>query len=149
MTKYDEFLEMQAQDTDDCVLWPYSKTHNGYGQVWAGGKLRRTSRLSCEMAHGGAPDGHEAAHSCRNRHCFNPRHLRWATRSENASDQIKDGTEVRGQRHGMTKLTEDDVRMIRYQTLHRGTQQAVFVKHFGMSAGAISMIVSRKNWGHI
>lgn len=141
-TAYKTFLKMQAQETDDCILWPYSKAKAGYGQVLG----QTTHRLSCEMTYGPAPfPKAEAAHSCRNRHCFNPRHLRWATPAENNADKLRDGTHNRGSRQGQSRLTEDDVRLIRYQVA-KGTKQSVFVKHFGVDPTTISRVVLRKNW---
>lgn len=145
-TRYDEFLDMQAQETDDCILWPYAKVPDGYGQVRVNGAVWQTHRLSCEIWYGSPPTPHhEVAHSCRNRHCFNPKHLRWATRTENQLDRIADGTHNRGERCGQSKITEDDVRLIRYE-VGRGTPQAVFARHFGLATRTVSMIVRRETW---
>lgn len=150
MTRYDEFLAMRQQETDDCILWPHGKSSNGYGQIWVSGQQASTHRLSCEMAHGAPPTPEHtgAAHSCRNRHCLNPRHLRWATPTENQNDRIKDGTSIRGERHGMAKLTEFDVRAICHY-VKCGTQQKVLADHFGVTQTQISRIVHRKSWTHL
>lgn len=74
-----------------CLIWPYGKYPNGYGQIGVGGGTKVVSRLVCELAHGLPPTPkHEAAHSCANGHsgCVNPRHLRWATSKENKADVI-------------------------------------------------------------
>lgn len=70
----------------ECLLWPYGKYPNGYGQIRIGGGTKVVSRLVCERAHGQPPTPkYEAAHSCGNGHlgCVNPQHLRWATSKEN------------------------------------------------------------------
>ena len=47
----------------ECLIWPFSKTYQGYGQVGYGGKVRKAHRVMCELAHGPAPTScHEAAH---------------------------------------------------------------------------------------
>lgn len=104
-------------ETDDCIIWPFGKTKNGYGGIWHEGRTIGAHRLSLEMKKG-APhsDKHFACHEpvvCHNKACINPRHLRWATASENTQDQIKDGTLPRGEKHYAAHLTETDVRKIR------------------------------------
>lgn len=75
----------------ECLIWPYGKYPNGYGQISTGDGTKVVSRLVCELAHGLPPTPkHEAAHSCANGHsgCVNPRHLRWATSKENKADVV-------------------------------------------------------------
>jgi hypothetical protein len=77
---------------DDCLIWPFSRSSTGYGDLRNGGKHYHAHRLMCQMAHGDPPALKlDAAHSCGNGHlaCVNPRHLRWATRSENNQDAIE------------------------------------------------------------
>lgn len=60
-------------------------------------------RLMCVFVNGDCPpDKNEAAHSCGNRKCVNPAHLRWATYEENGADKIIHGTN-RGWKHPTEK----------------------------------------------
>lgn len=136
------FLEMQATQTDECVRWPYGKS-DGYGQLHG---PRHTHSLSCEISHGPPPPGAHALHSCRNRDCFNPRHLRWGTPTENQADRIRDHTDNRGTRNGAARLTEFDVRAIRHY-VGCGTKQRVLVDHYGVSPMCISQIITGRTWG--
>jgi hypothetical protein len=94
--------QLAAVETDDCVLWPFG-TSSGYGIInfWnVGGLPRRTHVLVCERYHGPRPDDRPfTLHSCREKRCVNPRHLRWGTALENMRDQYADGTRVMGERH--------------------------------------------------
>lgn len=66
----------------------------GYGLIRIDGVMCRVHRLVCIRRHGPPPtDDLEAAHSCGNAGCVNPRHIRWATRFENAADKKLHGTD--------------------------------------------------------
>lgn len=133
---------------DDCLLWPYSKANYGYGEVRFGGRKGRkrlVHRVICELTRGPPPSGkNDAAHSCGNRLCCNPRHLRWASRTENVADSRLHGTISRGERNGHARVTESDVRLIR-ALRGKATQQEI-AKRFGVSRAAVSAIQRRSSW---
>lgn len=140
-----------ASDTDDCILWPYSRTAAGYGQLsWPGsGRPQHAHRLVLELASGPPPfEGAHACHAaevCHTPACCNPRHLRWDTNLANALDRAKDGTEVKGEEVHNSKLTEDDVRFIRLSPL-MGKELA---ERFGVSKTTISQVRTGKVWKHV
>ena len=71
---------------DDCLIWPHSQNHQGYGQLGYFGKVRKAHHIMCLLVHGEAPTPrHHAAHSCGNGHkgCAHPKHLSWKTPTEN------------------------------------------------------------------
>lgn len=79
-------LDNVAHEGDDCLIWPFNRNDRGYGQLSMGGKIQRAHRVMCELVHGKPPTSkHQASHSCGNGHlgCVHPKHLRWATNSEN------------------------------------------------------------------
>jgi hypothetical protein len=83
------FHEHVDDDTDECIEWPFHKGSHGYGVLTIDGEQRCVHVVACELAHGPRPpEKHQVAHSCDNRLCFNPRHLRWATRRENVQDMV-------------------------------------------------------------
>lgn len=133
---------------DECLIWPFSKSRRGYGQLNIDGSARLAHRLVCEMVHGSPPSQEiEAAHNCGNASCVNPGHLRWATHAENMSDKLIHGTLSRGDRNGHAKLTEDDVRQIRRM---RGTMSNPSIaKRFGVSNASIWQIYNGKAWGWV
>jgi hypothetical protein len=133
---------------DDCLLWPYAKANYGYAEIRFGGsagRKRLVHRVVCEAIHGPAPEGkNDAAHSCGNRLCVNPRHIRWATRKENNDDKLIHGTSNRGERHGMAKLTADDVREIR--SLRGKIKQREIAARFGINRNTVLDIQTGKRW---
>lgn len=133
---------------DDCLIWPFAKNSAGYGKLGVDGKFPHVHRLACEIVHGEPPTAiHEAAHLCGNGHlgCCNPRHVRWATPSENQADRISHGTAARGKRNSSTKLSASQV--LRIRALRGRMTISEMAHHFGVSRGCITGILSRKNWG--
>jgi len=135
---------------DECLFWPFGKSGGGYGQIKCNGRHQPVHRIICEIVHGVAPSAkHEAAHSCGKGHlgCCNPRHLRWATRTENQQDKFIHGTHNRGERHPMAKLTEPEVREI--LALKGTALQREIAEQFGVSPITVGQIHRRKKWAHI
>lgn len=71
------------------------------------GNTRYVHRLVCEAFHGPSPKPRmDAAHSDGNKLNNRPDNLRWATRAENEADKIRHKRSNRGQRNGMSKVTD-------------------------------------------
>ena len=133
-------------DADNCVLWPFRKNALGYGYAVVNGKQRRAHNWMCRIVHGDPPAGKpHCAHSCGNPSCVNPKHLRWASGAENASDRYAHGTITYGSKSGRTKLTEDDVLAIRAA----GNDLVHLARKFGVSKGCIVKIRSGTRWPHL
>lgn len=135
-------------DTENCLMWPFCRSGNGYGQVQQNGRKRIASRVICELAHGPPPTPfHHAAHSCGNGHlgCVNPHHLEWKTPSENIGvDRERHGRTARGERSGTAKLTQRQVDQIR--SLLGKKPQRVIGQMFGVSESAICHIHAGRCW---
>jgi len=134
--------------TNDCILWPLGKSM-GYGTINENGRPRRVHNLVCEMYHGAPGQKRfQAAHSCGNRLCLNPDHLRWATPEENSADRIAHGTVANGDRHYLAKLNDEQVINIR-KARERGASYADLAREYNVSAGAIGCIIRRQTWKHV
>lgn len=135
-------------DTPDgtCLIWPFSDDGHGYGQINYKGHVTKAHRVMCRLVYGEPPTNrHEAAHSCGNGSggCVHPKHLRWATPEENASDKIAHGTTNRGLRSARVRLSEEQVRAIREM---RGRNQKEIAALFGVSRTTVSSILDGSNW---
>lgn len=127
----------------DCLVWPFFRDQQGYGMIVVRGKTFKAARYMCLMVHGAPGAGMDAAHSCGNGHkgCVNPRHVRWATKLENAADRIAHG------RAGK-KLTADDVRKIK-QRLMAGEEQKAIAADFGVSPSNVCSINRGATWSGV
>lgn len=137
------FAEKAASyEGTECLLWPYGQT-GGYGAIEYPGILGNAARVVCTLAHGPVPEDRHVAHSCGNRLCVAPKHLRWATRRENEADKLLHGRQPRGRKQWMSKLTEDDIRAIRAERRRSAAELAV---HYGVHHHHINFIQARKTW---
>lgn len=141
----DLLWEMVADATDECLLWTRCVSSSGYASLWADGAWQSAHRYICKTLYGD-PNGREAAHSCGVRRCINPRHLRWATPSENNLDKRQHGTATRGDRATCRTLLSDQVGEIR-ERLARGERQSVLAAEYGVTQPAISDINTGRTWG--
>lgn len=129
-------------DSTDCVEWPYGKGKWGYGVVRWNGKSKPVHIIVNEAVRGPRPAGMETCHSCGNRACVNPAHLRWDTPINNQRDKLKHGTHNRGNKHYGSKLTADDVQEIRRSS----DSQAQLAARFGVHPGTIQCVIDGRTW---
>jgi hypothetical protein len=74
--------------------------------------------------------------------------LEWCTYQENENHKSKLGRQASGQRHGMSKLTDRDIRYIRENYI-KGENCKILAKMFCVEKSRITKIVSGTNWKHI
>lgn len=150
-TKVRFWANVALPDLNGCMLWLQSRATAGYGLFRLKDINVRAHRFSLTMAEGPAPKaGMDAAHSCRNRHCVAPAHLRWATRSENVADTLRDGTMVHGEAVVTAKLTERQVQEIRQRLEQKDhPSQHVLAREYGVAQSQISLVANGKSWKHI
>ncbi len=139
--------EAILSSTDECIMWPFYRMKNGYGQVGTSAGMRLAHRLVCELSKGKPTfDGAQAAHLCGNKACINPRHIRWASQKENEDDKRMHGTWF--SRFGGAKLDEDYVLGIRFNHKYGETTKSIAVRT-GIPESTIKKIVYRDTWKHI
>jgi len=138
---------IEHESGDECIVWPFARNLNGYGAAWHRGRQTMAHRLACLLAHGEPPNPSlHAAHSCNNGHggCVNPRHLRWATPTENMADMLLHGVRPLGEMCGAAKLKTSDVLAIRAAC---DVSDELLAKQYGVSKLHVRRVKRRQTWG--
>jgi hypothetical protein len=136
-----------AYEGDECLIWPFGTNEHGYGVLTSLGGSRIVARHVCEEVNGPPPTPeHEAAHSCGKGRlaCVTKRHLSWKTSAGNKADMVEHGTRLRGERSGLSKLTEPEVRQI--IALKGIKSQSKIADQFGVSQRHVGRIHRHENW---
>jgi HNH endonuclease len=133
-----------------CWLWTRSKNSDGYGNFKLNGKAVKVHKYMLEYTLGRTLlKGMSTCHSCHNRACCNPDHLREGTHSENMKDMVdaKRAIGFKGEQNHSSKLTEDQVRQIRQ--LNKTMTNSELSKMFNISRSTINFINTRASWKHV
>jgi hypothetical protein len=125
-------------------------TRRGYVQIDIGeGVKRYRHRLIWEHFRGPIPDGIKVLHRCDQPDCFDVRHLFIGTIADNNADRDAKGRGVvpdtRGVRHGLHKLTDEQVIAI-YRSILPGKLLAA---EHGVARSCISKIKNGHAWRHL
>lgn len=152
----DRFWEkVDVRGPDDCWEWTGSLNNKGYSQIRIGGGLSLGHRVSYEIHNGPIPEGLHVLHSCDNPGCVNPVHLHLGTHQDNMREMVLRGRsnggskcDNSGEKHGGSKLGNDDIREIRRLRVD-GISQRELSAVYGVAESTISQIVNRKRWRHI
>lgn len=142
-----ERLTDQTERRGECwVFTGYIK--NGYGALSVGNRPVYAHRLSCTLRHGPIPTGADVCHSCDNRRCWNPNHLRPDTRRGNVRDAYERGRAVpppriTGLRHAKATLTDAQVEEVR-EAVNAGVHQRTLAAAYGVSQSTIWRVAHRK-----
>ncbi len=153
------FLEkISPEPNSGCWLWAASYGTVGYGQFWNGETLIGAHRFSYEAHKGPIADGLYVLHKCDVRACVNPDHLFLGTQADNGADMVSKGRScagprhglrkhperaARGERHGVSKLTEAQIGEIRAAP---GLHKDIAAK-FGISRQHVGAIKNGVVWG--
>lgn len=142
---------------DECWPWTSKSVIKGYGTISTGGRRGKkllSHRATWIVTHGEIPesDGYHGTvvmHTCDNRLCCNPKHLRLGTQAENVRDMDKKGRRKtfahKGEAHHNSRFTEKDVRYIRTSPL----RNVDLAREFGCTRQAIGFIRRRISWRHL
>lgn len=110
-------------------------------------KSKVAHRIAWEIQHGPIPDNMSVLHKCDNAKCINHLHLDLGDHSKNMEDRQSRKRTASGIKHGMSKLSEDNIRYIRNNPDKKmGIELA---KQFGVSENCITDIKNYRSYKYI
>ncbi len=150
-TVHERFLHNLVKgDEDVCWNWVGAKTSRGYGVIQEGEKgsaLLLAHRVSYEVHKGAIPAGLLILHSCDNRACVNPKHLRAGTQSENIKEAFAKGRKAApvafGESNPRSKLTLEQAKFIK---AHPELPHTELADLFGLSPNCIRGVRIGRTW---
>ena len=125
----------------ECWPWRGDTDRSGYGVFVYQGRKAGAHEYALSFTTGERrAEGLDTCHSCDNPPCCNPLHLRFDTRAGNVRDMHE-----RGRARNGSALTDADVVLIRERRA-AGARQIDLAEQFGLTDGAVSMIVRGVRW---
>lgn len=136
----------------DCLIWPYSRTPQGYGQMSYKNEIIMVHRLIC-IVKNGIPclEKNDAAHSCGNGRlgCVSPGHISWKSRKENMDDKYIHGTNLFGVYLKNSKLNDNAVKDMRIKYESGLFTQRKIASFYNVSLSTAQKAINRVTWRHI
>jgi hypothetical protein len=129
---------------------------NRYARYFENGKRIMMHRYMYQKYKGKISDDMCVCHKCDNPRCINPNHLFIGTQKDNMADMIKKGRQSTGKKHGLKmrganngshKLTENEVKSIKYDYPY--LTRTEISKIFNISIGMVCHILNNRNWKYI
>ena len=134
----------------DCLEFTGYIARNGYGIVWHDGKNRSAHRVSFELHNLPIMDDQHVMHTCDNRRCINPAHLRLGSRAENMADMVskRRSWKARGRKHSSSKLSPEIAAEIRrrFQPWSKVNGRNALAREFGVTPAAIWFVIEGLTW---
>lgn len=138
---YNWIMANVSHQGDDCLLWPFCVSTPGYGQFMHEKKHYLAHRYMCRLVNGDPPTPRaQAAHSCGNRRCCNPKHLSWKSPAGNQLDRTAHGTRTK-------KIRKLNIRQAQQIRALKGVETSVeTAARYGVTESNVRLIQDGKTW---
>ena len=144
------FETRYTKQPDGCWDFTGGIIPDGYGNFPTKDGNIRAHRFSYMIYKGEIEEGKVIMHTCDNRKCVNPEHLKQGTQQENVLDcSMKNRMNTsHGEAHCLSKMDNEKVKEIRSKE-SSGVLQKTLAVEYGVCIASIHNIVKRKTWKHI
>jgi hypothetical protein len=141
-----------------CWRWLGDRGVDGSGVFEVGGRMVRVHRLSYQLHNGTIPEGKQVLHTCTDRLCVKPGHLRLGMTKGEWEKKADKRPARRGRPLGVYvgentahKLTADQVLTVRRRYVKDCPRDGVraLAREFGVSWTCIWLVVTGQTWTHL
>lgn len=140
------FWSFVKRNKKGCWLWLRCCDQDGYGVTTLVPGTTKAHRAAYLLSKGAIPPGLLVLHTCDNRCCVRPSHLRLGTPADNARDAKNRGRNVHGDNHGRSKLTAETVRFCRFEYARGAATQKALATHFGVTQVVMGYALRGYSW---
>lgn len=152
LTGDERFLQQYDVDENGCHIFNGPCNRGGYGTTGNGGKRAFAHRRMYELKVGPIPPDKFLLHSCHNRKCVNPDHLRPGTHQENMQDMVSAGRSTKGHKspnYTYSKLSEKDILDIRQLAAENEFPLHEIADAYNIDTTYVSEISKGTCWPHV
>jgi hypothetical protein len=150
LSQRERFLAKVCPDpATGCWLWQGAMYPNGYGCAQFDRKKKNAHRVAWILFRGAIPAGMVVCHKCDVPRCVNPDHLFVGSTADNARDMTEKGRGRRGQKHPLSKLTDEQAARIKSLLAEDRMYMSEIAREFGVSPSAIKSIKLGLTWRHV
>ncbi len=150
--KLDFWDRVNVVDNDRCWNWKLAPNSKGYGVFSVTkGKVCNyiASRYAYAITYGDPGSDLMVLHSCDNRICCNPAHLRTGNVVDNARDMTSRNRSNKGSLRPLSKLNEDQILIIDILWKKLSISQYRIAEMLNVNQSQISRAINRKRWKHV
>ena len=127
-----------------CWVWTASKNKKGYGRFGA----KKAHRVAYELRKGPIPEGKILLHSCDFPSCVKPTHLKPGFHLDNKRDAMAKGRHAFGEKHGRSKLNEEQVfEILKLEKLK--VPRTKIAGMFGINLRTVYRVMNSDSWSHV
>ena len=142
---------VDIKGVEQCWEWKASLSRDGYGAFSIGRKNIRGHRMSLMLVGMQPENGQHCLHSCDNRKCCNPNHLRWGSNQENMAERTNRSvvwnTKLRESRKRLAKLIPSQVDYM-LKLLKAGYSQNKCAEWYGVGRVVVQRIQRNGGYKH-
>ena len=132
---------------EDCWIWQGKTYNGGYGKITIEGKSLLVHRLAYELYNAKKiPEDRMVLHSCHNRDCINPEHLRLGTHTDNMRDMVIANRQARGEEDGNARLSVTEVKKIKGLLASGEFKHIEIAEMFNVGRSTITDIRKGRTW---
>ena len=135
-------------DPMSCWEWQGKRDRDGYGVFRYRLREHRAHRVAYGLTHGGEQP-RVVMHTCDHPACCNPTHLQGGNQSQNIQDKVRKDRQARGSKNGRAKLTEKEVKSIKWVLFWNNLSYAEIARRYKVSKSVIRDINRKKTWKHV